>query len=76
MSHRNVETLLGRLATDPDFRRRFISDREAALAQFREQGYELSAIELTALMSMNAEAIHAFADALDARLRKAESTTR
>lgn len=79
MSHRYVETLLGRLATDPALRRRFAADREALLEELRSLGYELTAIELEALASTEPNAIDRFAKSLDERLRKAEfnpSTTR
>ena len=72
MTHRNVETLIGRLATDPAFRRRFAHDATAVLQELREQGYELTLVELDALASTDADAIRSFADALDRRLRKAD----
>lgn len=75
MSHRFVETLLGRLATDPALRRRFAEDREALLDELRANGFELTAIESEALASTAADAIDRFARSLDERLRKAEFTT-
>ena len=66
--HRNVERLIGRLATDPELRRRFAEQPFEAL---REQGLELTQVEIAALAATDAEAFRAFADALDARLRKA-----
>jgi hypothetical protein len=74
MSHRCVETLLGRLATDPALRRRFAEDREALLEELRANGYELTTIELEALASTHPDAIDRFARSLDERLRKAEFT--
>jgi CubicO group peptidase (beta-lactamase class C family) len=74
MSHRHVETLLGRLATDPALRRRFAANREALLEEFRSHGHELTAIELRALASTEPDAIDRFARSLDERLRKAEFT--
>ena len=72
MSHRYVETLLGRLATDAATRRRFADDREALLAELQSAGFELTAIELEALASTEPGAIDRFAQSLDQRLRKAE----
>ena len=72
MTHRNVETLIGRLATDPALRRRFVADPMAVLVELRAQGYELTLIELEALASTSADAIESFADALDRRIRKAD----
>jgi len=67
--HRNVETLIGRLATDPKLRRRF-ADRPATALE--EQGLELTSVELEALAATDSEALHSFAGALDRRLRKAD----
>ena len=75
MSHRHVETLLGRLVTDSGLRRRFANDREAVLEELRSGGYELTAIEIAALAAIRPEAIDRFALSLDERLRKAELTT-
>jgi hypothetical protein len=72
MTHRNVETLIGRLATDPVFRRRFAADPTAVLDELRAQGCELTPVELEALASTSADAIASFAEALDRRIRKAD----
>jgi dienelactone hydrolase len=71
VTHRNVETLLGRLLTDPALRRRFAADPTAVLAELRDQGLELTAIEIEALASTEPEALGRLAEALDRRLRKA-----
>jgi hypothetical protein len=76
MTHRNVETLIGRLATDPALRRRFAHDATAVLNELLEQGYELTLVEREALASTDADAIEAFADALDRRIRRAEGPKR
>lgn len=70
--HRNVETLLGRLVTDPTLLRRFAGDPAAVLAELRALGLELTAIEAEALASTDPEAIRRLAAALDRRLRKAD----
>jgi hypothetical protein len=72
MTHRNVETLLGRLATDATLRRRFLDDPITALAELRAHGYELTDVELQALASTSADAIRAFAAHVDRRIQKAE----
>ena len=72
MTHRNVETLIGRLATDPNLRRRFLEDPAQILHEFEEQGFELTAVELEALAAIDGEAIRSFAGALDRRIRRAE----
>lgn len=73
MTHRNVETLIGRLATDAALRRRFEEDRAGVLREFREQGYELSLVELDALASTDARALRALGEGLDRRIRKLDS---
>jgi hypothetical protein len=70
MSHRSVETIIGRLATDEGFRRRFLEDPTAMLDELRGQGWELSAVETGALAALDQAAITAFAEALDRRLQK------
>lgn len=70
--HRHVEVLIGRLATDPGLRKRFAARPQEVL---REQGLELTEVELAALAATDPEAIRVFTDALDARLRRAPSTT-
>jgi CubicO group peptidase (beta-lactamase class C family) len=74
MSHRHVEAVLGRLATDPVLRRRFSRDRGALLQELQSGGFELTAVELEALASTEPGAIDRFARSLDERLRKAEFT--
>lgn len=71
MSHRNVENVIGRLATDPGLRRRFLEDPAGLLHELREQGYALTLVELDALASTDAGALRSFAEALDRRIRKA-----
>lgn len=75
MTHRNVEALIGRLATDPVFRRRFVADPTAVLDELRAQGYELTLVELEALAATSADAIDSFAKALDRRIRRADAHT-
>jgi hypothetical protein len=72
MTHRNVEALLGRLATDPTLRRRFAADPQTVIREVRAQGYDLTPIEEEALAATDADAIRRLADALDRRIRKAE----
>jgi hypothetical protein len=69
--HRNVEQLLGRLATDPKLRRRFAANPEGVLRELAEAGCELNEIELAALAATRPDSLHSFAAALDARLQRA-----
>jgi hypothetical protein len=73
VAHRNVETVLGRLATDPKLRRRFLEDPLGTLKVLCDEGLELSVIEFEALASTDAASIRSFADAIDPRIRKADT---
>jgi hypothetical protein len=75
MTHKNVESALGRLATDPELRRRFAADPQEVLADLARQGLELSAVEAAALAATDVEALRQFTQALDRRLRKADAAT-
>jgi len=66
--HRNVEILIGRLATDPELWRRFARHPESVLA---EQGLELTELERTALAATDPQAFRVLAASLDRRLRRA-----
>lgn len=70
--HRNVELLIGRLATDSKLRRRFAARPEGLLRELAESGLELTEIELAALAKTDPEAFRSLAGALDARLRRYE----
>jgi hypothetical protein len=73
--HRNVELLLGRLATDPELRRRFSADPRALLLELVERGMELTRVEMDALAGLDPESIGALANVLDRRLRRVATTT-
>jgi hypothetical protein len=73
--HKNVETLIGRLATDPALRRRFTEDPVTVLLELAEGGLELTSVELQALAAIDPETLRAFASSLDRRLRKAAVAT-
>jgi hypothetical protein len=72
MSHRNVEMLIGRLATDPRLRRRFEDGPTTLLHELIAQGYELSPTEIDALAAIDADAIRMLTGTLDPRLRKVD----
>jgi hypothetical protein len=73
VAHRNVETVIGRLVTDPLIRRRFVENPAAVLRQLQEEGCELTAVEVDALSATDPEAIRSFAQSIDRRIRKAET---
>ena len=71
VTHRNVEALIGRLATDPTVRRRFVDDPGGFLRELTAQGYALTPVAIEALASTTGDAIRLFADTLDSRIRRA-----
>jgi hypothetical protein len=70
MSQRSVELVIGRLATDEDFRRRFARSREAALAEAVAGGLELTPVEQRALLALDMCSCERFAGRLDPRIQK------
>jgi len=71
MSHRGVEIVLGRLATDEALRKRFRQAPALVLKELMALGIELSSVEFGTLESLDPSAVHRFAQALDPRLQKA-----
>jgi hypothetical protein len=66
--HKNVEIVIGRLATDPRLQDRFALEPDEVL---HEQGLELSEVEIRALAATDPRALRTFTAALDTRLCKA-----
>jgi hypothetical protein len=71
MSHRGVEVVLGRLATDEALREKFLAAARRTLEELIGQGLELSAVERAALETLDRAELDRFAAALDPRLQKA-----
>jgi len=74
MSQRSVEQIIGRLATDEGFRRRFEASREAAIEEAMASGFLLSPVEQRALAELDAAACKRFARCIDPRLQKISLT--
>ena len=72
MSQKSVELVIGKLATDEGFRRRFLDDAVAALYELGPRGCELTAIEFEALAALDPEALRSFAVVIDQRLQKVD----
>jgi hypothetical protein len=75
MSQSSVEVLIGRLATDEEFRARFAADRRSALEEFVATGHALTPAERSALEATDIRRCEQFADAIDPRLQKASLRT-
>jgi hypothetical protein len=71
MSHRNLEVVIGRLVTDEELLRRFLTAPEDTLCALAAEGLELTPVELPSLAASAGPAWQALACSLDARLRKA-----
>jgi len=50
MSLRTVQSIVGRLVTDEEYRLKFLSDPSGALTALRDQGVELTSGEIDALI--------------------------
>ena len=70
MSHKNVEIVIGRLATDECFRARFFADPAGTLKQLRESGVDLNRQELEALLGMPVGLWNVLASWVHPRLQK------
>ena len=68
---RCIEMIIGRLITDEDFRRHFVADPKAALAEAGAWGLQFSQSEIAALINTDTELWEKVADQLDPRLQKA-----
>jgi hypothetical protein len=75
MSQKNVEIIIGKLATDEDFRRLFQKDAGRTVRELIDRGTELTPSEVAALVSTDASVFDRVAEALDPRLQKASLKT-
>jgi hypothetical protein len=75
MSQKSVEIVIGRLATDEEFRDRFEVSRDAALDEVIAAGLPLTPVERRALLEIDVAACERFATCLDARLQKIDART-
>jgi len=72
MSQRNVEHLIGLLATDEQLRRRFVHDPGEVLSEMAARGMELNPCETRSLYALDPRELERFAAAIDPRLQKSE----
>src|SRR5438105_3242055 len=71
MTHQSVELLIGKLVTDEELREAFQQNPHAVLAWLRDQGLQLSSLEMEALKSIDPSELSGLADMIDRRLQKA-----
>lgn len=71
MSQKNVELIIGKLATDEEFRRLFHADRERTIQGEVERGTDLTRSEVAALVATDVSVFDRVAETLDPRLQKA-----
>ena len=70
MSHRTIERIIGRLLTDEELRFKFTRSPMRTLAELGEQGWELTRIEVDALLSMEISLWSEVAARIDSRLQR------
>ena len=68
---RSIEILIGKLATDEEFRAAFLRDPRRTLDEASEWGLALTEFEVRALLATNQSLWDRIADELDGRLQKA-----
>jgi hypothetical protein len=75
MSQKNVELIIGKLATDEEFRLLFRADPDRTVKELVERGTELTRSEVAALVATDTRAFEKVAESLDPRLQKASLRT-
>jgi hypothetical protein len=70
LSHRTVERIIGCLLTDEELRRKFTGSPRRTLAELSEQGWELSRLEIDALLATDITLWSVVAARIDSRLRR------
>ena len=70
MAHRTIERIIGRLLTDEDLRLKFKRSPKRTLAELAEQGWELTRIEVDALLSTEVRLWSEVAARIDPRLQR------
>ena len=76
MSQRTIERTIGRLLTDEELRHEFIRAPRRTLATLNEQGWELSRVEIEALLETEANLWSEAAARIDPRLQRCSLKSR
>lgn len=74
VAQRIVEMVIGRLVTDEQFRREFLSDPVRTLLGLSDRGLELNRVEIAALVATDPALWVRAAESIDPRLQKASLT--
>jgi hypothetical protein len=75
LSQRTVERIIGCLLTDEALRVKFTRSPRRTLAELSEQGWELSRLEMDALLATDITLWSVVAARIDARLRRSSLET-
>jgi len=75
MSHRTIERVIGRLLTDEELRREFTRAPKRTLAELAEQGWELTRLEVDALLTIEVRLWSDVAARIDPRLQRCSLKT-
>jgi hypothetical protein len=75
MSQRTIERVIGRLLTDEELRFKFTRSPRRTLAELSEQGWELSRLELDALLTIEIGLWTEVASRIDSRLQRCSLKT-
>jgi hypothetical protein len=71
VTQRCIEVVIGRIVTDEEFRRKFLSDPHEALVELLERGTHLTQTEIAALVATDSSLWERVAEQIDPRLQKA-----
>jgi hypothetical protein len=75
MSQRTIERVIGRLLTDEELRREFTRSPRRTLVELNEQGWELSHLEVDALLAIDMGLWSHVAARIDPRLQRCSLKT-
>jgi hypothetical protein len=70
MSHRTIERVIGRLLTDEELRHEFTRSPKKTLSVLAEQGWELTRLEVDALINIDVRVWTDTAARIDSRLQR------
>ena len=75
MSQRTIERVIGRLVTDEELRHQFTRFPKRTLVELNEQGWELSHLEIDALLAIEVGLWSEVAGRIDSRLQRSSLKT-